>query len=340
MRATPRRPAEPPDGKTPRKSPPPARPAWIVLTVAVALVVVTVITVLLLRGMGEAPVSPSGGAVTPAGLPQPSAEAPRTPGPTIGKPYANSLGMVFLAIPPGTFTMGFEGQENEKPAHSVRLTALAWVQKTETTVGQFRRFVQETGYRTEAEKAGFAYQVQNDNWVRTDGLSWTRPGFEQTDDGPVTCVTWNDVKAFTAWLSKKEGRTYRLPTEAEWEYVARAGTSEPWPFSGGEGGLTGYGWIRTNAEGRPHPVGRLLPNAWGLYDTLGNVWEWCSDFYAENYAQVPPVDDPRGIAAGDKRTIRGGGWNDLPADAHPYTRWGIAPDCALTDTGFRLVLVP
>ncbi len=336
----PRRPAAPPGAKTPSKPAPAARSAWVVLTVAAAvLVTLTVVLVVLLRGKGEAPAPPSGG-VTPAGLPQPPAGVPRTPGPTIGKPYTNSFGMVFLAIPPGTFTMGNEGQENEKPVHSVRLTALVWVQKTEVSVGQFRQFVQEAGYRTEAEKAGFAYQVQNDNWVRTDGLSWTRPGFEQTDECPVTCVTWNDAKAFATWLSKKEGRTYRLPTEAEWEYVARAGTADLWPFSGGEGGLTGYAWVRTNAEGRPHPIGRLLPNAWGLFDTLGNVWEWCADFYAESYSLVPPVDDPRGIAAGDKRTIRGGGWNDLPADAHPYTRWGIAPDCALNDTGFRLVLVP
>src|SRR5262249_11927295 len=144
----------------------------------------------------------------------------------------------------------------------------------EVTVGQFRRFVEETGHQTDAEKNGAgAFVASSDGYKRDAGASWRKPGFEQTDDHPVVCVSWDDAVAFCEWLSRKERKAYSLPTEAQWEHVCRTGSATRYPFGDDRRELSLYAWDGSNAGGKTHPVGSRAANAWGLYDTYGNVSE-------------------------------------------------------------------
>ena len=134
---------------------------------------------------------------------------------------------------------------------------------------------------------------------------------------PATYVSWNDAVAYCKKLSEKEGKTYRLPTEAEWEYACRAGTKTAWSFGNDEKVLGDYAWYEENAddigEEYAHQVGLKKPNAFGLYDTHGNVFEWCHDYYEEDYYQQSPTNDPQGPESGSFRVLRGGSWNFLRA---------------------------
>src|SRR5262249_1018949 len=143
----------------------------------------------------------------------------------------NSIGMKLILIRAGEFLMGSpdgDGDDDEHPQHRVRITQPFYLGVHEVTRGQFRRFVDEAGYQTETAqdgKDGWGGKEEAKKFEQNRGYSWQNPGFEQTDDHPVVNVSWNDVVAFAAWLSRKEGDTYRLPTEAEWEYACRAGTT-------------------------------------------------------------------------------------------------------------------
>jgi formylglycine-generating enzyme required for sulfatase activity len=193
---------------------------------------------------------------------------------------------------------------------------------TEVTVGQFRRFVNDIKYV-----------------VGDDG--WQNPGFEQTDDHPVASVSWRNAVDFCTWLSRREGKTYRLPTEAEWEYGCRAGrVGTRYGFGNNEDGALGsYGWYGGNASRRTHPVAQLNPNAWGLYDMHGNVWEWCQDYYAPTYYRTAPKQNPPGPDIGNDRVTRGGSWAQGPVVARAAFRQYLDPSQRFVDHGFRVVLV-
>jgi len=278
--------------------------------------------------------------------------------------------MEFVLIPAGRFHMGsnlsaeevnrkwpggkVEWYRDEHPRHPVRITREFFLGAHEVTRGQFAEFVRETGYRTDAEKDGTAYAFKDGKWGPQKGVDWRNPLFKQTDEHPVVCVSWNDAKAFCAWLSKKEDLDYRLPTEAEWEYAARAGSTTIWYWGDKEEGAQGRANIAGHGEevnwrykfkgvrdGFTYtaPVGRFTPNAFGLYDVIGSVWEWCGDRYGEKYYAESPLDDPQGPAAGKYRVLRGGSWNDDPWDARSAVRVRIAPGYRNTYLGFRVVCV-
>ena len=202
----------------------------------------------------------------------------------------------------------------------MRITRPFYLGATEVTRGQFRRFVDEAGYQTEAEKdgkGGYGWNEEKKTFEQDPRYTWQNAGFEQTDEHPVVNVSWNDAVAFAAWLSRKEGRTYRLPTEAEWEYACRAGTTTRYSSGDDPEGLAAVG----NVGGKgTAPVGRYNPNAWGLFDMHGNVWEWCSDGYAADYYKRSPVDDPQGAEGAADRVARGGGWSDGPRFARSACR--------------------
>lgn len=288
----------------------------------------------------------------------------------------NSIGIKLMRIPAGEFMMG--GQESaaqlvaafpahhrkpeffndEYPRHRVRITKPFYLGAREVTVGQFGRFVGESGYKTEAEIDGAGGWGYNPATGVCEGrrlrYNWRSPGFPQTAEHPVLDVTWNDAAAFCRWLSKAEGKTYRLPTEAEWEYACRAGGSARYSFGDNPDDLV----QRTNtlgARGRtefPHvqdvtaaageklhftmPVGGFAPNAFGLYDMHGNVWEWCADWYAADYYAHSPVDDPQGPDSGDTRVRRGGGWNSFPLWARASFRNWNTPQSRCVNLGFRV----
>jgi formylglycine-generating enzyme required for sulfatase activity len=280
-------------------------------------------------------------AVKPADRPKPGPT--RRDNPT--KPITNSIGMKLVLIPAGEFLMGSpDGDDrafdNEKPQHRVRITRPFYLGTTEVTRGQFRRFVDEAGYQTSAEKddkSGYFLSDTTGQWVQYPKPTWQNPGFEQTDEHPVVNVSWHDAVAFADWMSRKEGRTYRLPTEAEWEYACRAGTATTYSFGDDIANFGENGWFGRNSGRRTNPVGEKRPNPFGLFDMHGNVYEWCSDGYAADYYKGSLVDDPPGPVGASDRVIRGGGWG-YPRLARSASRDYLAPGGRSNILGFRLAL--
>jgi formylglycine-generating enzyme required for sulfatase activity len=251
--------------------------------------------------------------------------------------------------------------ENEHPQHRVRITKPFYLGTYHVTRGQFRLFVAATHYKTDAEKDD---RPGAWGWIslhKEIGLhakySWSNAGFEQADEHPVVCVSWNDAVAFCQWLGKKESKTYRLPTEAEWEYACRAGT--PTRYSSGDDPETlakvgnvadatfkakfpsyKYGVKASDDFVFTAPVGKFKPNAFGLYDMHGNAWQWCADWYAEEYYATSPADDPTGPNSGADRVLRGGAWDIRPGVARSACRDGFDPVYRSFNLGFRVARTP
>lgn len=230
-----------------------------------------------------------------------------------------------VIIPVGTFKMGDingNGLENERPVVEKTISESFVMQSKEVTVGAFEKFVNETQYKTEAEKGkGCAYYL-NGEPVWEASLNWRAPGFEQTNDFPAVCLTKNDATAYAEWFSDKTAQVYRLPTEVEWEYAARAGTDTEYPWGNEIGkNLANCGWCGSEwSNKRTAPVGSFSANAFGLYDTVGNVWEWTSSIENKKNA-----------------VVRGGAWNFAPSLARASTRLILAPDFRANYIGFRLM---
>jgi formylglycine-generating enzyme required for sulfatase activity len=241
----------------------------------------------------------------------------------------------------------------------MRVKEAFWIGRSEVTMRQFRRFVEESGYVTDAEKPGGAPHVFDPGWTgyrfsgtvvqpwrATEGKSWRDPGFPHPlrEDFPVVCVSWNDARAFGEWLTKREreagrlpeGLVYRLPTEAEWEYACRAGSAGAWCFGDEMAVFGDYGCFAKNSGGRTSPVGQRKPNAWGIHDMHGNIWEWCQDWY-ETYASNPATD-PSGPGEGSYRVYRGGGWGDPAGFCRSAVRGFYVPAFRFDGLGFRLAM--
>ncbi|MGD0900219.1 MAG: formylglycine-generating enzyme family protein [Thermoguttaceae bacterium] len=245
--------------------------------------------------------------------------------------------------------------KDEYPQHRVRITRPFYLGIYPVTRGQFRQFVNGTGYKTDAEKGAKrgAYGLNPDTkkFDFNEKYSWRNAGFEQTDEHPVVSVSWNDSVAFCKWLSRKEGKTYRLPTEAEWEYTCRAGTTTRYCSGDDPETLAKVGnvadatfkakfpdwkYALKASDGYVFtaPVGSFKPNAFGLYDMHGNAWQWCEDRYGD-YGKSR-TDDPPGAGIGDFRVYRGGSWSNLPHQTRSASRSGAVP-CVLFDImGFRV----
>ncbi|MCE9568025.1 MAG: formylglycine-generating enzyme family protein [Planctomycetes bacterium] len=272
--------------------------------------------------------------------------------------------MKLVYIPPGTFTMGSPesepGREAQEVQHEVDLTKGFYLGRYEVTVGQFKEFVKETKYETDGERDGKgAFGVNEAGKIEEmhAKFTWKSPGFEQTDDHPVVDVSWNDARAYCQWLSKNEKKTYRLPTEAEWEYACRAGTKTAYVHGDDPEGLAtiGNGADATARARYPGwsigikakdghvftaPVGQFKANAFGLHDVHGNVWEWCEDWYEPNSYPKEKQVDPTGPATGKAKVQRGGGWSSDAKRLRSAARVGRDASayrgCYL---GFRVVLV-
>ena len=261
-----------------------------------------------------------------------------------------------VSIPGGMFRMGDlsgEGDEDEKPVHSVTVPAFR-LGRHEVTVDQFRRFVEATGYRTDAERnadgnAGCSvYTGDGFNW--TAGHSWRNPVFPVGDTHPVVCVSWNDAEAFVKWLSAQTGKAFRLPTEAEWEYAARAGSTTKYHFGDSWSQLcryanhadtsTDFDWRNEScSDGAGYHtewVGSYQPNSFGLYDMHGNAWEWVQDCWNNSYAGAPT--DGRAWTLGDcsLRVIRGGSWDNFPGHLRSAVRYRPSRSYRGGTLGFRL----
>ncbi len=264
-----------------------------------------------------------------------------------------------VLIPAGSFVMGDNGGlGDEKPAHKVAITKPSYLGQYEVTVEQFRRFVEETDYATDAEKGtgfqgAFGWNAEKMEFQMNEDYSWRSTGFAQSDSHPVVNVSWNDAMEFCKWLSSKEGTTYRLPTEAEWEYACRAGTTTGYSHGNDSEGLAKVGNVAdaefeaqypelkglikaSDGYAYTSPAGSFLPNSFGLYDMHGNVWEWCADWYAPEHYAKSPMDNPEGPLIGEERVYRGGGWFNCTRGCRSASRSaGLSENRNLT-LGFRV----
>jgi formylglycine-generating enzyme required for sulfatase activity len=287
--------------------------------------------------------------------PDPPADPPAEPASVI----VNSLSQTLVLIAPGSFRMGpapGESADDGAVRHSVRLSRGFYLGRVEVTRGQFAAFVGAAGYLTSAERAGWALGFDEaGRWQRVAGLSWRNPGFPQGDNQPAVCVSAEDAEAFCLWIGGREGRRYRLPTEAEWEYACRAGALTAWTWgdspTAGEPRCNGadaswalrfpgsesFAW--DDGHQFTSPVALFPANDWGLFDMPGNVQEWCED----GYAPYSPEDavDPVG-AAGDgsasTRVLRGGSFASPPAGCRAAERDAAPPSASLVTSGFRVAL--
>jgi formylglycine-generating enzyme required for sulfatase activity len=274
------------------------------------------------------------------------------------KEFTNSLGMKLVRIPRGQFLMGSalteEGRHESEHQHLVEITHPFFMGVHEATIGQYRQFVQATGYQTFSEKSGkgcFGYNAASGKVESGLIYSWKNPGWEHTDEHPVVNLSWFDAKAFCDWLSSKEGRTYRLPTEAEWEYACRAGTTTQYSSGTDPETLTAVGNVTDSSAKKVFPqwrtirgddgytftapVGRFKPNAFGLYDMHGNALEWCADWYW--LYDEESRKDPKGPPTGTHRIQRGGSWADFPDQCRSSSRAAFAPVSWCISSGFRVV---
>jgi len=248
--------------------------------------------------------------------------------------------MDFVLVKAGEYKRGDQsglGRKNERPPHSVRVADF-FIGKYEVTVEQFTVFVNDTGHLTAPEKRGWVMDIDAamGTFTRREGISWKNPGFEQNGKHPVVWVDWHDAATFAAWLSTKSGEAYSLPTEAQWEYAAKASGSNRWAGTSKTEELPGFAWYRENSDNVTHEVGLLDHNGFGIHDLSGNVWEWCLDGYYE-YRNAPhSMQDPV-VTKGDTRIIRGGSWRvDAPLVTTTY-RNGYKPTYSHSSMGFRLV---
>jgi formylglycine-generating enzyme required for sulfatase activity len=250
-------------------------------------------------------------------------------------------------IPKGTFVEGSPvteaGRELDETPRNVTITRAFWLGKVPVTRAQFARFVSETRHVTDAEKGqsgGFGWDAKTNALVQKKEFSWRNPGFTQKDDDPVVLVTFGDANAFVAWASRKTGRRVRLPTEAEWEYGARAGTTTAWFGAAKEEDALAIGWFKVNAGGATHSVALKKPNAFGLFDMSGNVFEWCRDVYAPYPAgdAVDPENSTNTSTEPERRVLRGGSWLKDPRRGRSAARYRNTPGSRNADNGFRVAV--
>ena len=288
----------------------------------------------------------------------------------------NSVGAKLVLIPAGEFYMGStpmeigrmrridptfkkEWEQEEQPQHHVRIGRPFSISAHEITKGEFAQFVRATSYLTDAKrdgKGGCGFDAVTGEFKQDPIYDWQNTGFPQTDRDPVVNVSWNDAIAFCEWMSRREKAIYRLPTEAEWEYCCRAGTTTPFSCGDDPEALASTAnvadatlkqkfrsWTAIAARDGfafTAPVGSFQANAFGLFDMHGNVWEWCHDWYAKGYYAKSAENDPQGPLRGTVRVFRGGSWYDAAALCRSTFRNWDVPTYRDYFLGFRVVAIP
>ena len=275
------------------------------------------------------------------------------------------------SISGGTFSMGCSRNDKqceayEKPAHSVNVSPYA-IAVTEVTVGQFDEFVTGTGYVTDAERdtgGNAGCFVWSDiggisrsaaRWGWKDDRHWRNPGYQQSANHPVTCISWNDASNYANWLAAETGRNYALPSEAQWEMAARAGSSGSWGSASSSGGICAYANVADKSQSSTGskwnnrvnctdyhwfsaPVSSYKANEFGLFDMQGNAWEWVADTWADSFEGAPGNGAAYNPGNGNERVLRGGGWDSDAKRARLSSRSKASATGRAAMTGFRLVL--
>ena len=267
-------------------------------------------------------------------------------------------GPEMVIVPAGEFMMGSPEEEiaaltkdygdyfkNESSRHRVIIPKPFAIGRCAVTRGQFGAFVNATGHKTD----GGGHVLIGSEWKLDPTVSWRDPGFQQDDQHPVVCVSWSDAAAYAAWMSKQSGTDYRLPSEAEWEYTARAGIQTPfWRGSSisirhanYNGNYTYGGGAKGPFRGKTSPVKSFERNPWGLYQVHGNVWEWVEDGWHDSYVDKPESIKANGgvweVAGAGSRVVRGGSWTAQPFRLRSASRYGVMPDKRYYNFGFRVV---
>lgn len=281
----------------------------------------------------------------------------------VPRTITNSLGMTLALIPPGEFLMGSSQEEvselikrnnsrqvskvwnlliqSEIPKQKIQIAIPFYFGATEVTIGQFRQFVEDTGYRTHTQnnQNKHSWGLIQDKWIKTNQSSWKNLGeFTPTEDCPVVNVCYNDAVHFCEWLSKKSQENYRLPTEAEWEYACRADSSSRWFFGDQLKLLDSYVWFRFNSVNGMRPVGQKKANAFGLFDIYGNVEEWCSASDELNTNRASLSSRSSGPKFKERLFVRGGSFDHHWSQTRSACRrWHFATYCKY-NCGFRVVM--
>lgn len=254
-------------------------------------------------------------------------------------------------VPAGTFSMGSPAAENarfedEGPAHRVTIAAPFAIGRTEVTRGEFAAFLAASGHRL----AGSCFTNDGVAYTRSAGKSYRDPGYPQDDRHPAVCLRWEDAKAYAAWLSALTGKAYRLPSEAEWEYAARAGTASPTAFdparqcahanASDQTAVTQFPrWMAAPCrDGYVHtaPAGSFAANPFGLYDMAGNAWEWTEDCYNPGYEGAPADGAAWTVGACAERVLRGSSWDNTPNVLRSALRFAQPGENPVANAGFRL----
>ncbi len=228
----------------------------------------------------------------------------------------NGVKLEMVLIPAGEFLMGSpeadkNAEDNERPQHRVRITRPFYLGK---------------------------YLVTQEQWEAVMG---NNPSALKGATNPVEQVSWEDCRGFVEKLNAKVGGgKFSLPTEAQWEYACRAGSTSRFCFGDDESGLGEYAWYVGHSDSKTHAVGEKKPNAWGLYDMYGNAWEWCADWYDGGYYAGSPTDNPTGPPEDVFRVARGGGWNDAAGCCRSAFRGMFPPGHGVRTLGFRIARVP
>ena len=257
-------------------------------------------------------------------------------GPNPGDLITNSIGMKLVWIPAGEFMMGSPSSEKDRyddegPQHRVKISKGFYIGIYEVTVGQYLEYL-----NSDRDSSGVDFS-DKDCPVKKTGSRYVLSvnKFGSNESQPMVEVSWHGAQKFCDWLSRKENKIYRLPTEAEWEYACRAGAQTRFCFGDNETSLGDYAWYTNNSGSKTHQVGQKKPNGFGLYDMHGNVWEWCQDWYG-SYDSGEQVD-PTGPSSGSARVLRGGSWDSTPRHRRSADRNWDTPDGAFDVLGFRIV---
>ncbi len=256
-----------------------------------------------------------------------------------------------VVVPAGSFTMGSSAAArawavdhgatpasvaDESPPHDVTLASFA-LGRYNVTRSEYAAFVRATGYAAgNGCHVSDGVHADNSLWKKLPGTNWQNPGFPQTDRDPVVCISWTDAQAYVAWLNTTVHRGYRLPTESEWEYAARGGTTTRFWWGDEDTDAPRYAWHDANAEGHPHPVGSKPANPLGFYDMVGNVWQWTEDCYIDNYTTAPHDGRAVETAKDCLRVDRGGSWFYPSWLLRPATRERNPADNRDVVLGFRV----
>jgi formylglycine-generating enzyme required for sulfatase activity len=252
--------------------------------------------------------------------------------------------MDFVLIPPGEFVMGSSQEEQARFLEVAKAVGDAWAVNRIPTEGP------PHPVRISRPFYFGRYEVTQAQWEAAMGHN---PSSIKAPNNPVENVSWNDARLFIERLNGVNafrgrsartpfdvaGMSYAFPTEAQWEYACRAGTTTTFSFGDSEETLGEYAWHAPLANEKTHPVGLLKPNAWALHDMHGNVWEWCADWFAADYYTQSPQTDPCGPPAGSTRIFRGGSWGHVSCSARSAFRRSLSPDFRYHSLGFRLALV-